>query len=143
MLPVKIIVTRKDGRTTSLSTWALCDGGSNSDCIRADIVRKLGIETFKAMTSLTTLSEMSSEMKYFCNFYVSNLEESGGFDVTDAMIANNFQGRGERPPRDADIADQQHLVNAGVNFRCIGTETIGVLLSVKKSWVWECGETVR
>ena len=113
MLPVIVHVFRVDGRTDKLPCWALCDSGSNVDCVRADIVESLGIETFKVMTKLTTLSKPSSEMKGYCHFYVSNMDESGGFDITAAMIVNNFQGHGERPPRDSDITGFKHLVDAG------------------------------
>ena len=143
MLPVIVHVLRKDGFKDKLPCWALCDSGSNVDCVRADIVEKLGMKTYKVMTRLTTLSKPSSEMKSYCSFYVSNVEESGGFDVTDAMIANNFQGLGERPPRNSDIAELKHLVDAGVEFHNIGNETLGILLSTKKSWVWECGDTIK
>ena len=143
MLPVIVHVIRKNGQRDKLPCWALVDSGSNVDCIRADIAVKLGIETFEVMTKLTTLSEPTSEIKRYCNFYISNIDETGGFDVFDAMLANNFQGQNERPPRNADIADLKYLVDAGVTFKDIGSEVLGVLLSTKKAWVWEGGDVVK
>ena len=125
------------------TTWALIDSGSNVDCVKASLVGQLGLKTRKVMTKISTLEKQTSVVKEYCDFYVSSLDSSAIFEIEGAMVADNFQGPNERPPTDEDIEHLDYLVKEGVFFHDALTEEIGILLSTKKSWVWEGGRVVR
>ena len=110
MLPVFIHVKGDDGQWTKTPSWCLADSGSNQDCIRADLARSLNIKTYTMMTKLTTLTSRTASVKNYCDIYVTNVSELGGFDMTEVMLADNFQGQGERPPKDSDIRGLTYLV---------------------------------
>ena len=143
MLPVVVFAKDDNGVWNKAYTWCLCDSGSNTDCLNVTLARSLNVKTYDMLTRLTTLSSRSSTVKKYCDIYVSNVSELGGFDMTEVMLADKFQGQGERPPRNSDIRGLKYLVDKGVSFFDLDHENIGLLLSTKRSWVWESGELVK
>ena len=143
MLPVIVHFDSPAHGLLRQTTWALIDSGSNVDCVKASLVGQLGLKTHKVMTKISTLEKQASVVKEYCDFYVSSLDSSAIFEIEGAMVADNFQGPNERPLTDKDIEHLDYLVKEGVFFHDALTEEIGILLSTKKSWVWEGGRVVR